>query len=50
MAELYADLIELGLRVFENPKNDEIEVPLFLKERVREELIKRGHTEYAKKA
>lgn len=43
MVMLYADLIEKGLRVLENPKEGEIAVPAFLREGVRAELIKRGY-------
>lgn len=42
MVTLYADLVQLGLRVLENPQPGEIAVPTFLKEQVRQELIKRG--------
>lgn len=42
MVILYADLVELGLRVLENPNEGEIAVPAFLREDVRKELIKRG--------
>lgn len=45
MVALYADLVGLGLRVLENPKEGEIAVPLFLREDVRKELIKRGFIE-----
>ncbi|MEK3974759.1 CD1375 family protein [Psychrobacillus sp. FSL K6-1267] len=41
MVTLYADLIELGLRVLENPSEGEIAVPSFLREGVRKELVKR---------
>lgn len=47
MVALYADLIELGLRVLENPKEGEIAVPAFLRDRVRAELVKRGFSETA---
>lgn len=47
MVALYADLIELGLRVLENPKEGEIAVPAFLREGVRDELLKRGVIEVA---
>jgi len=43
MAVIYANLIELGLRVLENPLNNEIAVPNIWKEATREELIKRGY-------
>lgn len=49
MVKLYADLVEWGMRVLENPQEGEIAVPLFLREDVRTELIKRGHTQYEKK-
>ncbi|SEM12470.1 hypothetical protein SAMN04487786_1079 [Paenisporosarcina quisquiliarum] len=42
MITLYADLVELGLRVLENPIEGEIAVPSFLREGVRTELKKRG--------
>lgn len=42
MVTLYADLVELGLRVLENPSEGEIAVPVFLREGVRTELVKRG--------
>lgn len=42
MVALYADLVEKGLRVLENPKAGEIAVPAFLKAGVEAELIKRG--------
>lgn len=48
MVILYVDLVELGLRVLENPKEGEIAVPAFLREQVRAELVKRGHTQYIK--
>ena len=41
MITLYADLVELGLRVLENPSEGEIAVPAFLREGVRAELVKR---------
>ncbi|MDI2588030.1 CD1375 family protein [Psychrobacillus sp. NEAU-3TGS] len=42
MVTLYADLVELGLRVMENPKQGEIAVPAFLKVDVKNELVRRG--------
>jgi len=42
MITLYADLVELGLRVLENPQPGEIAIPAFLREQVRQELIRRG--------
>lgn len=42
MVTLYADLVDLGLRVLENPSEGEIAVPAFLRENVRQELAKRG--------
>lgn len=42
MVILYADLVELGLRVLENPSEGEIAVPAFLKSEVKKELVKRG--------
>ena len=41
MVALYADLVEAGLRVLENPKEGEIAVPAFLREKVRQELADR---------
>lgn len=42
MVTLYSDLVELGLRVLENPKAGEIAVPSFLKTAVKQELDKRA--------
>lgn len=42
MVALYADLVELGLRVLDNPREGKIAVPVFLREDVQKELIKRG--------
>lgn len=42
MVALYADLVEKGLRVLENPKAGEIAVPAFLKAGVEAELAKRA--------
>lgn len=42
MVTLYADLVEFGLRVLENPEPGKIAVPTFLREQVRQELISRG--------
>lgn len=42
MVDLYADLVERGLRVLENPKAGEIAVPAFLKVEVEKKLIARG--------
>lgn len=47
MVALYADLIELGLRVLENPKVGEIAVPAFLREGVRAEIKKREDSKAA---
>lgn len=47
MVTLYADLVELGLRVLENPSEGEIAVPSFLRETVRTELVKRGTIDVA---
>ncbi|MBY0122141.1 CD1375 family protein [Bacillus sp. S/N-304-OC-R1] len=44
MVTLYADLVELGLRVLENPKPGEIAVPAFLKADVKKELDRRAAT------
>lgn len=41
MVTLYADLVELGLRVLDNPGQGEIAVPAFLKADVKQELIRR---------
>lgn len=41
MVILYADLVELGLRVLENPEPGQIAVPSFLKIDVRKELERR---------
>jgi len=43
MAVIYANLIELNLRVLEDPKDNEIAVPAIFKEATRIELIKRGY-------
>lgn len=40
MVELYADLVELGLRVLE-PADGKIAVPTFLHDKVKAELDKR---------
>ncbi|WP_172797632.1 CD1375 family protein [Cytobacillus solani] len=42
MIILYADLVELGLRVLENPQPGEIAVPAFLRADVKKELEKRA--------
>ncbi|MEK5070242.1 CD1375 family protein [Sporosarcina sp. FSL K6-1508] len=42
MVALYADLVEIGLRVLENPAQGEIAVPAFLRENVRQEMKRRG--------
>lgn len=42
MVTLYADLVQLGLRVLENPKPGEIAVPAFLKAAVKKELEDRA--------
>ncbi|MEH7522026.1 CD1375 family protein [Bacillus sp. JJ1503] len=42
MVALYADLVELGLRVLENPQEGEIAVPAFLKADVKKELERRA--------
>ncbi|WP_164917272.1 CD1375 family protein [Clostridium sp. JN-9] len=41
MVELYADLIQLGLRVLE-PETGKIAVPAFLRDAVKAELDKRS--------
>lgn len=41
MVTLYADLIELGLRVLDNPKAGEIAVPAFLRAQVADEIARR---------
>ena len=43
MAIIYANLIELGLRVLENPQEGEIAVPTVWREATRQELINRGY-------
>lgn len=42
MVTLYADLVELGLRVLENPQQGEIAVPTFLNDAVKKELEDRA--------
>jgi hypothetical protein len=41
MVQMYADLVELGLRVLE-PEVGQVAVPSFLREAVKAELVKRG--------
>lgn len=43
MVTMYADLVQLGLRSL-YPKEGKIEVPEFLREQVKQELINRGVT------
>ncbi|WP_313803633.1 CD1375 family protein [Cytobacillus sp.] len=42
MVTLYADLVELGLRVLENPQPGQIAVPTFLNATVKKELENRA--------
>ncbi|WP_185966691.1 CD1375 family protein [Clostridium sp. HBUAS56017] len=41
MVQVYADLVELGLRALEKNDNGIILVPVLLKEKVKEEIEKR---------